>query len=120
MVLSVTNYKKEFLGINFQLHTHTSVAQKNCFRIICVIILGLIVNWGVNCQKTLALQHFSPPKFGRYGLSGKGVLRRGLLKTTPHPNKNGSYGVKVGVRMEGRSTPSQEYDPNGGNMPDMV
>ena len=30
------------LGINFPI-THTSVTQKNCFRIICVIISGLIV-----------------------------------------------------------------------------
>ena len=30
------------LGITFQFHTHTSVTQKNCFRIICVIMLGLI------------------------------------------------------------------------------
>ena len=27
----------------FRLHTHTSVTQKSCFRIICVIMLGLIV-----------------------------------------------------------------------------
>ena len=30
------------LGMNFPI-THTSVTQKNCFRIICVIISGLIV-----------------------------------------------------------------------------
>ena len=31
------------LGINFPI-TRTFVTQKNCFRIICVIISGLIVN----------------------------------------------------------------------------
>ena len=30
------------LGITFPI-THTAVTQKNCFRIICVIISGLIV-----------------------------------------------------------------------------
>ena len=32
------------LGMNFPIaHTHTSVTEKNCFRIICVIASGLIV-----------------------------------------------------------------------------
>ena len=35
--------QKSSLGINFPI-THTSVTQKNCFRIICVIISGLIVS----------------------------------------------------------------------------
>ena len=33
---------QEFLGIHFQLHTHISVAQKNHFQIVSVIISGLI------------------------------------------------------------------------------
>ena len=47
--LSMPITQKNSLGINFPI-THTSVTQKNCFRIICAIMSGLIVSV---CQSKL-------------------------------------------------------------------
>ena len=57
------------LGINFPI-THTSVTQKNCFRIICVIISGLIA-MAPTLRYTARLSQRYPPiaRYGAFGVS---------------------------------------------------
>ena len=52
--------------------------MENCYRVVLFSMAGVLWIW-------------------LPALVGRKVLNK--LKTTPTPNKNGSYGVKVGVRM---------------------